>query len=152
MSVRNSAPLASRMPSEAEIENANDLRQILATQIKDDEPLHVQVPTEKGKLGDIVLMPDLAKTLLEVLRYIGAGQAVTIMPLGQYLTTQEAADLLNVSRPHFVQMLERKELPFMLVGRHRRVKAADLFDFKNRRDGVRADALSELAKGDADFI
>lgn len=152
MTNRNSAPLETLMPSDAEIENANVLRQIFATQIKDDGPTRLKFSLGKSEKGEIVLMPVLAKKLLEVLRYIGSGQAVTIMPLGQYLTTQEAADLLNVSRPFFVQMLERKEIPFELVGRHRRVKAADLLAFKKGRDRARADALTALAKDDADFI
>ena len=68
------------------------------------------------------------------------------------LTTQQAADILNVSRPYFVGLLEKGELEYSLVGRHRRVKAEDLFQYKNTRDSERASALDKLAKMDADLI
>lgn len=66
------------------------------------------------------------------------------------LTTQEAADLLNVSRPFLVKLLEDKMMPFHKVGRHRRIKAEDLFQYKDKRDQERADALAEMAALDSE--
>jgi excisionase family DNA binding protein len=74
------------------------------------------------------------------------------MPVTQMLSTQQAADILNVSRPYFVGLLEKGRIEYGLVGRHRRVKAADLFEYKNTRDSERASALDKLAQIDADLI
>ncbi len=68
------------------------------------------------------------------------------------LTTLQAADILNVSRPYFVGLLKKGDIEYVLVGRHRRVKAEDLFEYKNTRDSGRASALDKLAKIDSDLI
>ncbi len=97
-------------------------------------------------------MPPLSDLLMDLLGHIGKGDAVTLVPVPQMLTTQQAADILNVSRPYFVALLEKGEIENELVGRHHRVKAEDLFDYKNTRDSERASALDELAKTDADLL
>jgi excisionase family DNA binding protein len=74
------------------------------------------------------------------------------MPITQMLSTQQAADILNVSRPYFVGLLEKGEIEYGLVGRHRRVKTEDLIEYKNARDSERASALDNLAKIDSDLI
>jgi excisionase family DNA binding protein len=61
------------------------------------------------------------------------------------LTTQQAADMLSVSRPFLIRLLEKGDIPFTTVGRHRRVRATDLFAYKTERHQVRSVALSELA-------
>lgn len=69
-----------------------------------------------------------------------------VVPIHAELTTQEAADLLNVSRPHLVKLLEEGVLPFHRAGKHRRVRFADLMSFKGRRDQASEHAMAELAK------
>ena len=64
----------------------------------------------------------------------------------QTFTTQEAADLLNVSRPHLVKLLEDGELPFLRTGKHRRVRLADLLQFKNAREQASVQAMDELSR------
>jgi len=138
-----------RLPSAQEIENADQLRQIVANAMVDGEAT-VKVVTENGKAPQpITLTPAIAQTFLEVLRLISSGNGFMMIPVTAELTTQEAADLLNVSRPYFIKVLERGDIAYTTVGRHRRVKAEDLFAYKERRDKERAEALSEMAELDA---
>jgi excisionase family DNA binding protein len=139
--------IESRLPSVSEREVANQLRSILAASAEDE------AARLKGPSGaDIVLLPGVTNLLLEVLRHIGNGDAVTIVPVTQMLTTQQAADILNVSRPFLISLLEKGEIRFELVGRHRRIRADDLFAYKRSRDDRRSKALSDLAGRDADLI
>lgn len=138
-----------RLPSAQEIENADQLRQIVANAMVDGEAT-VKVVTENGKAPQpITLTPAIAQTFLEVLRLISSGSGFMMIPVTAELTTQEAADLLNVSRPYFIKVLERGDIAYTTVGRHRRVKAEDLFAYKERRDKERAEALLEMAELDA---
>jgi excisionase family DNA binding protein len=145
-------PLGERLPSPNEQAAANHLRTILASYAANDDTQKLKVLVNGGKSAEVVLTPGLSALLMELLRHIGKGDAVTLVPVSQMLTTQQAADILNVSRPHFISLLEKKEIDFVLVGRHRRVKADDLFKYKQRRDERRASALSTLAQMDADLL
>jgi excisionase family DNA binding protein len=93
----------------------------------------------------------MSDLFLELLRYIGSGDAVTLLPIQQMLTTQQAADLLNVSRPFLIKLIEKGDIPHSMVGRHRRLKAEDLFAYKSARDKARAEALDELIADSADL-
>lgn len=144
--------LGRRLPSPGEKAAANQLRQILASQAASDTDQKLKVIPEGGRTAEIVLTPGLSSLLMEVLRHVGAGDAVTLVPVSQMLTTQQAADILNVSRPFLISEVDKKEIPCVLVGRHRRIKAEDLFEYKRRRDESRAAALAELAEMDADLF
>ena len=142
--------LGERLPSDNERATANQLRQILAAHATDNTKLYVL--DEDKKSSEITLAPALSNILMEVLRLIGQGDAVTIVPVSQMLTTQQAADILNVSRPFLISLLDKGKIEHTKVGRHRRIKAEHLFDYKQGRDERRSDALAELAELDAEQI
>lgn len=143
--------LGGRLPSPTEKAAANQLRKLLASQGAGDARLKV-IDSEAAKPTEVILSPALSDLLIELLRHIGNGDAVTIVPVTQMLTTQQAADILNVSRPFLISIIEKGELEFTPVGRHRRIKAEHLFEYKRNRDEKRNQALSELAALDADLI
>ena len=88
---------------------------------------------------------DVRGELRQLLTEIGQGNAVSIIPIHAELTTQEAADVLNVSRPFLVQLLEKGDMPSHKIGTHRRVRYQDVIAYKKRIDAERRKALDELA-------
>ena len=144
--------LGDRLPSANERAAANQLRQILAAHATSDTDQRLRVLDDTGKAAEIILAPALSGLLMDLLRYIGQGDAVTLVPVSRMLTTQQAADILNVSRPFLVSLLEKGDIDHVTVGRHRRVKAENLFAYKKARDSKRSDALSDLAELDAEHL
>jgi excisionase family DNA binding protein len=142
--------LGNRRPSAEDRQIANQLRQILAAHKAGEAHLQVFDPATKERV-DITLSPAMSDLFLELLRYIGSGHAVTLLPIQQMLTTQQAADLLNVSRPYLIKLIEKGDIAHSMVGRHRRVKAEDLFAFKSARDKARAEASDELISDSKDL-
>jgi excisionase family DNA binding protein len=145
-----SVEIGRRLPSDSEREAANQLRRLIASNVSGDTTLHVL--DEDKRPADVTLTPGLSNLLMDLLRYIGRGDAVTLVPVGKMLTTQQAADILNVSRPHLVSLLDQGHIEFSMVGRHRRIKAETLFDYKKKRDAIRSDALAELAAVDGEYL
>lgn len=142
--------LGGRLPSDQERAAANQLRTILAAHAAEGDALRVL--GDDRATTEIALGPALSNLLIDLLRHIGSGDAVTLVPVTQMLTTQQAADILNVSRPFLVSLLERGEIAFTLVGRHRRIQAAHLFEYKSSREAKRGAALSDLAELDAEHL
>ncbi len=98
-----------------------------------------------GKSTEKIPVPTAAlKLLADVLIEMGKGHAVTLLPSHVELSTQEAAEILNVSRPFLVEQLENGAIPFHKVGTHRRVPLVDLLAYKHRMDEGRVKALDEL--------
>jgi excisionase family DNA binding protein len=86
-----------------------------------------------------------AELMIRILGKMAAGQGVTVIPMNAELTTQQAADLLNVSRPYLVRLLESGQIEFRKVGTHRRVMAESLYDYKRRALVAQKDAADELS-------
>ena len=144
--------LGQRLPDEDEQGSANQLRQILASQMSEGaDEVNLQILVD-NKLTTIGLHRSLSELLLELLRVVGAGDAVTLVPVHQQLTTQQAADILNVSRPYLIKLLDNKVMDHHKVGRHQLICASDVFAYKKQMAAERAEALSELAAIDSEFI
>ena len=142
------ADFSERLPTEIEIANAERLREIVASTFDEKDGARIDVSFE-GKVQPVTLTPALAKTFLEVLRLVSSGRGFRVIPVEAELTTQAAADILNVSRPYLIKLLDEQRIPFQTVGRHRRIKANDLFRFKAQRDGIRRKSLSEMLAANA---
>lgn len=141
---------SNRLPTKAEIENADQLRHIIALQVTEGQPVHLSLAVAGGETRNFTLMPALTDALLDILRLISSGRGFRMIHVEAELTTQQAADMLNVSRPFLIRLLEKGHIPFTTVGRHRRVRATDLFAYKTERDQVRSVALSELGALDSE--
>jgi excisionase family DNA binding protein len=97
--------------------------------------------------GERVELPDAVFRLLkDIVRNMQLGRAIVLIPENQQLTTQRAADLLGVSRPHLIKLLEAGELPYHKAGSHRRIYLRDFVAYQKRRDAERKSALDRIAK------
>lgn len=137
------------VPSDEEREESKISSRILSPKVQRDHPLSFRIVDEKEQDTEeaIVKLPaKVAHLLLDILVQMAEGKAVTILPTHAELTTQQAADLLNVSRPFFVKLIEGGEIPFSKVGTHRRVLLSDVLVYKKRTDKAREKSLHELAE------
>lgn len=99
---------------------------------------------ERGKESVLELPADVFNVLMTVLDHIAAGRPVTVMPRNAEMTTQEAADFLNVSRPYLIGLLEKKKLAHRMVGTHRRILFEDLMAYKQKEDTRRRKVLDQM--------
>jgi excisionase family DNA binding protein len=133
------------VPTEEDATLAKKSSQALAAYIGNKDAFHsIKVELDDG-VSQTVKIPSLAfQMLVDILGQMAKGNAVTFIPVHAELTTQEAADILNVSRPYLVGLLEGGEIPFRKVGTRRRVRYLDLLNYKNQIDALRMEALDEL--------
>lgn len=111
-----------------------------------------QRPRLVGPQGETLELPEHVFHLLhQVVTVLARGDAVTVVPVHKELTSQQAADLLNVSRQYLVRLLDEGAIPYTKTGKHRRIRINDLLEYKKKRDAKREADLDELAQMSQDF-
>src|SRR5262245_17054348 len=133
-------------PSEADSLAARDSSRRLAAYLAKKQKVRVQVVSEEGQAEEeaLALPAPVLDLLFAILTEMAEGNAITLIPIHAELTTQRAADLLNVSRPFVVELLEKGAIPYRKVGTHRRILFRDLMEFKQRSEARRKKALDDL--------
>jgi excisionase family DNA binding protein len=132
------------LPTPAEAEQAKVSSRTLS-KYADVDRVKLQLRGSNGESDDLILPGHVLQILLDVLSEMSKGNAISLIPIHREISTQEAAHLLNVSRPFLVGLLEKREIPFRKVGAHRRVLLADVLAYKEKTDKLRTQALDELA-------
>ncbi len=126
----------------AAVQGGRDLAAFLSTKM---ETQRIEIYDRDNNAHQVELPTYALRLLVDILGELAIGNAVKVVPVHAELTTQEAADLLNVSRPHLVKLLEDGQIPFHKTGRHRRVCFADLMQFKKQREIASEGAMELLA-------
>ena len=136
------APTAT--PTENDSQQARDVSRRLAAYLQEHRSFQVQLSRGDEPSEAIELPATASRLLVDVLAQMGQGNAVTITPVSAELTTQQAAGILKASRPYLIGLLTDGQIPFRMVGTHRRILLDDLMDYKKRDDQVRLTAAKEL--------
>jgi len=130
-------------PQEQQLAEASS--RVLATYVKSGESFRqIRVIGDDNATQDVTIPSGAFELLVEILTQMARGNAVTLTPVHAELTTQEAADILNVSRPYLVKLIESNEIPHRKVGTRRRVRYQDLMKYKEKIDEQRMKTLDEL--------
>ncbi|MCA2964194.1 MAG: excisionase family DNA-binding protein [Acidobacteriota bacterium] len=132
-------------PSAQEVAMARVCGQLLSRCVRPSHPLTLRV-REAGQEKPLELPAGAVTMLMEILEAMAAGRGVTLVPENAELTTVQAADVLNVSRPFLIKLLEENALPHRKVGKHRRIRMEDVMAYKSRIDRDREAVLDQLAR------
>jgi len=135
--------LAPTLPSEAEAILAKETSRVLSGRAQTADPLQLRMLDDPTG-GTVKLPASAVRMLIHILEEMARGNAVTLIPVHAELTTQEAADLLNLSRQYVVRLLDEGKIPSHKVGTHRRVRLDDALSYKRELDADRLDALKKL--------
>ena len=137
------------LPSEHEAILAKETSRVLASRLKKRGPIELRLADDPS--GKLELPPQALQLLVRILEEMVRGNAVTLIPVHAELTTQEAADMLNISRPSLIQLLNEGKIEFRRVGTHRRVRFESLMAYKRQAEAQRRAALQELAAYDQEL-
>lgn len=133
-------------PSEADAVLARESSRLLATRkLNRRASVRIRLVDDGGGEAETVSVPTSALRLfVHLLTEMSQGHSVTLIPTHAELTTQQAADILNVSRPYVVKLLDEGKIPSRAVGKYRRVRFDDLMAYKRKDDDARAKILDQL--------
>ena len=142
MALAEEVGLTGRLPTDDEVKSAADAAEAIAQAMEIDGGLRVS-----GLDGDPVkLAPAIGELIVELLGHVANHEMVTLVPTGALLTTQRAADILNVSRPFLSKLLMEGKIDHVMVGSHRRVPLDELLRFKAERDSAQMQVLNNLSE------
>jgi excisionase family DNA binding protein len=130
-------------PTQADAELARDSGRTLSAYQKSD--LQVKIPRKNKSEQTVTLPASAVRLLVRILAEMADGNAVTLIPIHAELTTQQAAQMLGVSRPFLIKLLETGQLGCRKVGTHRRILFSDLLEYKRKTDAQRSKALDQLS-------
>lgn len=130
-------------PSERESRLARTSKQLLSRYAREDQPLTLRV-IDAEQDQPIELPAGAVALLMDILGAMASGQGITLIPENVELTTVQAADILNVSRPFLIKLLEDGQIPYRKVGKHRRIRMEDVMNFKQAIDRERESVLDQL--------
>ena len=142
--------LAPHPPSDADATIAKETSRILSSRVKASVPLRLRLLDDPAR-ETLSLPPSAVRLLVRILDEIGRGNAVTLTPVHTELTAQRAAELLNISRPSLIQLLNEGRIAFRKVGTQRRVRLDAVIAYKRQAEAERRAALAELAAYDQEL-
>ena len=119
--------------------------QVLSHYARMRRPLTLRV-RDHDQEKPIQLPAGAVKLLMHVLEAMAAGRGITLIPENAELTTVQAADVLNVSRPFLIKLLDENAIPHRKVGKHRRVRMEDVMAYKEAIDREREKVLDQLTR------
>ncbi len=131
-------------PKDRELAQAG--RAILAAAADQDQAARLTISTSSVGGGEVALSASVVRVLSRVLDELAQGHTITVMSVDEEITTQEAADLLHVSRPYFVTLLAQGELAFRKVGNQRRVRLREVIAYKQQQYERSTQAMREITK------
>ena len=146
--IRGSVPVPI---TEHEQEMARVAQRYIMESLDRSKAAAILLSSDDGELPPASLPPNALRLIAQLLGALSEGKAVTVVPAERELSTLEAAQLLNVSRPFLIKQMEAKLLPYRLVGSHRRVTAESLMAYRQKMQAGQADALQRLADDAAEL-
>lgn len=139
-------------PEAGDVELARAALRVLSSTVDAGTDAHAPVTLTLADSGQAVVLPKFLLDLLGgALANVAKGEGVALVPANAELTTQQAAELLNVSRPFVIRLLDEGKIEHRLVGTHRRVKAASLLAYLREDDTQRKAAADELSAMTSEF-
>jgi len=137
-----------RLDSKEDVELAKAAQRCIISALDHSRAVNIAILEDGAEQLDdspiLKLPPKVLRLFADMLGSLAQGHAVTIMPKEMYVSTQEAAMFLNVSRPYLIRMLDEGKLPYHKVGTHRRIKFEDVVAYKEERRKISQAALQEL--------
>jgi len=136
-----------RKPSKLDQKVASESYSALASAIKQLHSEQPEIEIEETK--DKIKIPlNALKLLGDILKAMGQGKLISIVPVATEVTTQAAAEFLGCSRPHLVKLLDGGKIPFTKIGKHRRIKFEDLFNYKKQMKEQQKQYLIDIMNSD----